>query len=227
MDVTNRTAAVVLSLLLIFAAFLVILLTWGATDESIKRIADLSGFLSDHNTNPSKLLVTFGCLIFMLLGVAIIIMELAPPETGSVKVAKVGSGEARIGTDEISHRLEQELRGINGLREIEARVSSRGSRADVLLELEVDSGVDLAQTANEACSRARQVVEGRLGVELDSAPKARLHVRDGGPQKAAVASAPIDTPSWRPAEPAPDSSATVSGAVHEASATNEDQSTRG
>jgi len=43
MDVTNRIAAVVVSLLLMFVAFLVIMLAWGAPDESINRLADLKG----------------------------------------------------------------------------------------------------------------------------------------------------------------------------------------
>jgi len=236
MDVTNRTAAVIASLLLIFVAFLVILLAWQAPDESIKRIADFSGFLRDHNTDAAKLLVTFGGLIFMLLGMIVIIFELAPPQTGSVKVAKVGSGDARIGTDQISQRLEDELRGIAHLRDIEAKVSSRGNRADVKLELYVDTGADLAQTTNEACGRAREIVEGRMGVELEAAPRAEIHYReqhDGrerSVQPREAAPAPTNTPSWRPAEPAPaassDQPASTSGSLHEASQTaHEDQPT--
>jgi hypothetical protein len=59
MDVTNRIAAVV-SLLLMFVAFLVIMLAWGAPDESINRLADLSRLPNDHNTNAVKALITFG-----------------------------------------------------------------------------------------------------------------------------------------------------------------------
>ena len=245
MDVTNRIAAVVGSLLLMFVAFLVIMLAWGAPDESINRLADLSSYLNDHNTNAVKALITFGALIFMLLGLTIIIFELAPPESGSVKLAKVGSGDALIGTDEISERLEDELRNIPRLQDLQAQVSSRGSRAEVKLELYVDAGADLAQTANEACARAREIVEGRMGVELDAAPRAQVHYREGptsrredtAPPRPAV-EAPLSTPSWRPAgsgaipsdhpasssPPPGDQSASTSGPVHETSPTaHEDQ----
>lgn len=238
MDVTNRIAAVVVSLLVMFLAFLVIMLAWGAPDESIKRIADLAGYLGDHNTDAVKALVTFGGLIVMLLGLTVIIFELAPPETGSVKVAKVGSGDARIGTDEIAQRLEDELRGIPHLQHLEARVSARGSRASLKLELYVEPDADLAQTANEACTRAREVVEGRMGVELDAPPRADVHygerardAREATAPPRPAAAAPTSTPSWRPAGSSADNPASTSvqpasssGPVHEASPTaHEDQ----
>lgn len=236
MDETNRVAAIVLSLLLIFCALLVILLAWGAPDESIKRIADLSSYLNNHNTTAIQLLVTFGALIFVLLAAAVIIVELAPPQTGSVKVAKVGVGDARIDTDEIRRRLEDELRAVPRLRGIEARVSSRGSRADVKLDLVVDTEADVAQTAGEAIQRTRDIVETRMGVELESPPRAEVHYsEESGSKRAPVAPvpAPVSTPSWRPAvsTPAPtddiaprpmppnDQPASTSGSVHEASST--------
>jgi hypothetical protein len=236
MDVTNRIAAVVFALLIMFLAFLVIMLAWGAPDESIKRIADLSGYLSDHNTNAFQALITFGALIVMLLGLTVIIFELAPPDTGSVKVAKVGAGDARIGTDEISERLHEELRSIPHLQDLEVQVRSRGNRADLRLELYVDPGADLTQTASEACTRAREIVEGRMGVELDAPPKANVHFGEGGsPPETHADRQPVETPpstpSWRPAgspaqDPIPASvqPASSGGTVHEASPTaHEDQ----
>jgi hypothetical protein len=232
MDETNRAGAILASVFLICLALIVILLAWGRPDESITRIADLSNFLGDHNTDATKLLITFGGLIVVLLGLTVVIFELAPPQTGSVRVAKVGSGEARIGTDEITRRLEDELRTVPRLRGAEARVFSRGSRAEVRLELYVDTEADVAQTANEAIQRTREIVESRMGVELDSPPKAEVHYSEqpGGKSRPMAASAPLtaapSTPSWRPAESNTASSdePSSSGPVHEASkATHEDQ----
>src|ERR1700694_3034424 len=129
MDETNRIAAIVFALLLMFLALIVILLAWGSPDESIKRLADLANYLHNHNTNATKLLITFGALIFVLLGLTVIIFELMPPQTSSVKVTKAGAGEVRIASDEITRRLEDELRAVPRLRNVEARVSSRGPRA--------------------------------------------------------------------------------------------------
>jgi hypothetical protein len=203
MDETNRIAAIFLSLLLMFVALLVILLAWGAPDESIKRIADLAGYLEDHNTNATQLLVTFGGLIFVLIGVTVIIVELAPPQTGNVRVAKVGAGEARIGTDEITKLLEDELRALSRLRGVEASVSSRGARANVKLDLFVDTQADVAQTANEAIERTRDIIETRMGVELDAPPRAEVHYTEGSEAKSRVAGTPSSTPSWQPVAPQP------------------------
>jgi hypothetical protein len=238
MDVTNRVAAITLSLLVIFVAFLVLLLTWGAPDESIARMSDFAGFLEDHNDTAGQFVVTFLALIFMLLGLTVIIFEMAPPETGSVKVGQVGAGEARIGTDEIGERLEEELRTVPRLREVQASVSSRGARADIKLDLYVDAQADVATTANQAIERTREIVERRMGVELDRPPKAAVHFREfpGERRTAESAELPTQRPSWRPADAAvapgpsaaspPSNPESVSniGPAHEASpAAHEDQ----
>jgi hypothetical protein len=217
MEETNRVAAVFVSLLLIFVALLVVLLTWQAPDQSIERIADLAGYLDDHNTAATQMLITFGALILALIGLTVIIVEIAPPETGSVKVAKVGTGEARIGTDEIARRLEDELRLVPRLRGVEARVSSRGTRADLRLDLFVDSEADVTQAANDAIQRARDIVETRMGVELEAPPRAEVHFSEESSKRV---TAPAHTPSWQPtATPAAQQPSSSSGLDHEASST--------
>jgi hypothetical protein len=178
MDLTNRILAVGVALLWIFLILVVILLAWGAPDQSIDRIADLAGYLEDHNSTGAKLVVTFGGLVLVLLGVIVVLLEVAPPETGDVAVASVGSGDVRIGTDEISQRLQEELRVVPHVSGIQATVVGRGRKAEVKLDLYVSPEADLAATTDEACRRARELLEGRMGVELDSPPKALVHYRE-------------------------------------------------
>ncbi|MEX1255293.1 MAG: hypothetical protein WEE64_13225 [Dehalococcoidia bacterium] len=178
MDVTNRVLIIGTSLLWVFVIFVIILLAWGAPDESITRILDLGGYLEDHNNDAAKLIITFGGLIFALLALMIIIIELAPPESGQLTVTKVGSGEARIGTDEIALRVEEELRAVPQLLQAQAVVIGRGSKAEVKLDLHVGAQADLALVAEEACHRAQQLIEGRMGVALTGPPKAELHYRE-------------------------------------------------
>ena len=53
MDQTNRVLIVGAALLWIFALLVIILLAWGSPDESIEQLADLAGYLEDHNdTDP-------------------------------------------------------------------------------------------------------------------------------------------------------------------------------
>lgn len=197
MDQTNRVFIVSVALLWIFIVFLIILLAWGAPDESIDRLGDLAGYLDDHNSTATKLIVTFGGLILALLGAIVLIYEVAPPETGSVKVEKVGGGDVRIGTDEIVQRLEEELRSIPQLSGVQAVVQARGRKAEINLDLYVTAEADLATTSEEACRRARELVEERMGVALDCQPRAQVHYRELRVAPASGVSAP--TISERPA----------------------------
>lgn len=178
MDVTNRTVIVGGALIGIFLVLLVILLSWGAPDQSIERLSDLSGYLNDHNSTGAKLIVTLGGLIFILLLGLVMVFEIAPPENGSVRVSKVAAGETRIGTDEVTQRVEDELRGLPQLNGIQAAVLSRGRKAEIKLDLYVSADADLAVTTEEVVRRVRELVENRMGIELDCAPKAQIHYRE-------------------------------------------------
>lgn len=178
MDLTNRVLIIGGALLWIFLVMVVILLAWGAPDESIRRLDDLAGFMADHNDSAAKLIITFGGLILALLAVIVIIFEVAPPQAGSLKVERIGAGEVRIGTDEIAHRLEEELRALPQISQIQANVLARGQKAEVNLDLHVGAEADLAATVEEACRRARATVEERIGVALAGPPQVRLHYRE-------------------------------------------------
>jgi hypothetical protein len=208
MDLTNRILAIGTALILIFLIFVVILLAWGAPDQSIDRLADLAGFLDDHNSAGARLIVTFGGLIFVLLAAIVIIVEVSPPETGSVQV-RSASGNARIGTDEVVQRLESELAGIAQVAGVQAKVFARGKKAEVNLDLYVTADADLGTTTAEACQRARSLLEGPMGVELDCEPRARIHYRElsvGRPASRAPAVTPAS-----PRPPSPSTGASTWG----------------
>ncbi len=178
MDVSNRAVIITASFVWILLVALVILLAWSAPDQSIDKLTRFVRFLSDHNNTGTQLVVTFGGLILILLGAMLVILEVAPSQTGAVKVAKVGSGNVRIGTDEIVRQLEQELRALPNLGDAQVAVLARGHKAEVRLDLYVTADADLASTTDAACRRARELVEGRMGVELAVAPQAQIHYRE-------------------------------------------------
>lgn len=204
MDLTNRALIIAGALLCIFVALVIVLLAWGAPDQSIERIGDLAGYLQDHNSRPAQFIITFGGLIFVLLSALIIVYEVAPPETGSVRVQRVGSGQASIATDEIVQRLEEELGRVSQLTGVQANVIARGRKAEVNLDLFVSSDADLAAASEEACRIARELVEQRMGVQLDCAPRAQIHYRElrvarpAGPTSAAPPMPPFSTASGPP-----------------------------
>ncbi|MEX0786902.1 MAG: hypothetical protein WD939_09715 [Dehalococcoidia bacterium] len=177
-DLTNRIMSVGVAFLWIFIVIVVILLAWGAPDQSIERLSDFAGYLDDHNTTEAKLIITFGGLILILLATIVVIFEVAPPEGGDTVKVQTAGGDARIGTDEVVRRLHEELSTIPSLREVEATVRSRGQKAEVSLKLQVAAEADLSATSEEACRRARALIEERMGVALTGPPEAELHYRE-------------------------------------------------
>ena len=197
MDQTNRVLIVGAALLWVFVLLVIILLAWGSPDESIERLADLAGYLEDHNNIEAKLIITFGGLIFALLGAIIVIFEVSPPETGSLKVERIGSGEAHIGTDEVAHRLEEQIQALPHVRQVQASVLARGAKAEVKLEMHVTAEADLAVTTEEACRLTRHLIEERMGVALTRPPQAELHYRElqvARPQETSSTAAPSPSP---------------------------------
>ncbi len=196
MDLTNRVLIVCGALTWIFLVMVVILLAWGAPEDSIDKILDLGNYLADHNDTPAKLIVTFGGLILIMLALIVIISEVAPSDGGTLKMERVGGATAHISTEEVALRLEEELQTFPQLRQVQASVKSKGQKAEVKLELHVGAEAELTSTAEEACRRARQLLEERMGVALAGPPEARLHYQElkvGGSRKS-----PQSTPSGSP-----------------------------
>jgi hypothetical protein len=222
MDLTNRILIVGAAVLWIFLVLLVILLAWGAPDQSIERLFDLAEYLEDNNNNTTKLIITFGGLILAGLGLLVIVYEMMPPETASLQVTSVGSGDARITTEEIALRLEDEIRALPQVNQVQAVVTGRGKKAEVSLDLHVRPEADLSATTEEACRVARQLVEGRMGVELNQPPKAQLHyrelqiTRDAETAASPYASPPASSP---PSEPPPASQPAQPEPLHDISGT--------
>ena len=177
MDATNRALIIAGALVWIFLVMVVVLLTWAEPDQSIEWIQDLAGYMDDHNETSSQLIITFGGLILILLGLALMIYEVTPSSAGTLNVKLPGGGTARIDTEEVARRVTEELRIMPQLREVHVEVTSRSAKAQVALELQVGEEADLSSTTEEACARTRQLLEERMGVTLNGPPKAKLYYR--------------------------------------------------
>ena len=197
MDLTNRVLIVCGALIWIFLVMVVILLAWGAPDQSIDKLQDLATYVADHDDTPAKLILTFGGLILIMLALIVIISEVAPAEGGTLKMERVGGATASISTEEVALRLEEELRTFPQLKQVQASVKSRGQKAEIKLELHVNAEAELTSTAEEACRRARQLLEERMGVALAGPPEAQLHYQElkVGRSRKSAPSTPSESPS--------------------------------
>ena len=177
-DLTNRIMAVAFALFWIFAVLLVILLVWSSPDESITRISDLAGYLNDHNTTEAKLIITFGGTILILLATLLILFELVPAESNNLKIQQVGGGDVEISTEEAVLRVEEELRLVPQVDQVEAKIVGKGKKAEVSLTLHVAADANLANTADEVVSRASSFLEEKMGIQLAKPPSAEIHYRE-------------------------------------------------
>lgn len=177
-DQVNRLVIALAALLIAFATVVVILFAWAEPDASIERIRDFAGWLDDRDTNEAQLIVTLGGAILVLLMLTTLILELTPSPVQRMRVRNIRTGSGTITTTEIAERLNSDLCTTEHIAECQATVAARGRRVEVVLDLHVDPGADLAETADAACRRAQEVVEREIGVALARPPRARLHYRE-------------------------------------------------
>jgi hypothetical protein len=177
-DRLNRIVIVVLALAGIFTAIVVALLAWGAPDESVARVADLAGWMGRHNNTGTRTIIALSSTVVALLLLTAIIVEVTPAPAGKMRLRNIRAGEAVITTHEIAARINAEVATAPHVAACDAFVAAHRGGLDVTLELHVEPGADLALTADEACLRARSLIESELGIELAAPPRARLHYRE-------------------------------------------------
>jgi hypothetical protein len=173
----NRFAISLLAMAIMFAAALVIILTWTAANATIERIADLVAFLEAHNNRDGKVILTLSMVVVMLIMASVLILELTASASEHMRVRNVASGDVTITTARLAAHIDDAVRSLPHVADSQTIVARKGRRVEVILDLHVDAGADLAPTADEACRRAHRLIE-RLGVELASKPRARLHYRE-------------------------------------------------
>ncbi|MGB6838362.1 MAG: alkaline shock response membrane anchor protein AmaP [Dehalococcoidia bacterium] len=178
MDVTNRVIIVAGAFVWVFFILVVVLLAWGAPENSIDALKDFVEYLDDHTDNLSRIILTLGGVILMLVAVVLIIAEVTPPATAAVKVQQVKAGSAVISTQEIEHRVQQEVASVPHVSEAAVKVLGRGRGVELELDLHVDPQANLSETAEETCRRARELAEGKMGIALLQPPRAHLRYKE-------------------------------------------------
>ena len=178
LDQVNRAVISVVALLIIFACLLLVLLAWADPGGTIGRIEDFASWLNDHNDDETKIVLSLGALVVVLLMAGVMMIELTPSPTQLMRVRNVDAGGATISTADIAARVEEEVRAVPGVAQAQAVVAARGSSVEIVLDLQVRPEADLSRTADEACRRTHTLVAEGIGVPLKSLPRARLRYRE-------------------------------------------------
>jgi hypothetical protein len=174
----NRFIIVVAAMVVMFVLAIVVLIAWAAPSDGIGWVQDFGGYLADHETREAKVITTLVAVVVSLLMLTLIIVQLTPSPTQRMRVRDVKAGDATIKTTEIAARIDDALVQVPHIATCRSIVASRGKSVEVVLDLHVDAGADLARAADDACRRAQEIVEQEIGVALAAAPRATLHYRE-------------------------------------------------
>jgi len=178
LEQVNRFIIVVTAMLVVFVLAIVVLIAWAAPSDGIGWVDDFAGYLADHETREAKVIVTLVALVLSLLMLTLIIVQLTPSPTQRMRVRDVKAGDASIKTTEIAFRVDEGVKQVPHVANCRSIIAVKGKGVEVVLDLHVDAGADLAKTADEACKRAQDIIEQEIGVHLVARPRATLHYRE-------------------------------------------------
>ncbi len=219
MNETNRTAIVLLAALWIVLMAVIIFAVWAAADDAVDRLGDFVEYLDDHrDEDASRLIVTLGALVLIVLAVLLIVVELAPEEEGrEIRVEQAGATTI-VPAEPLRLRLEEALTAMSQVTAARARVFSQEKGIGMKLELTVTPDANIAVVTQEASRVVVETLQADLGLPVTAPPSVRIVF---GPPKAepvasSVAQPPTPEPppapeAAHPAEPTPPPPVTPAG----------------
>jgi hypothetical protein len=195
MDSSNRQFIVLCACALIVAMAVLIFLTWAAPDRTISRLGDFVQFLSDNNTDAGKLVITLAALAAGIIGLLVIVVEVAPDaEPKDLRVEQAGATLV-IPADALRLRLEEALLMLPDVTAARTRVWTRDKGIATSIELTVPPGVNLIRVTQEAVRIVVEAIQADLGLPVSGVPPVKIAF--GGsrsPVHPTPASAPIANP---------------------------------
>lgn len=215
MNETNRTAIVLLAALWIVLMAVIIFAAWAAADDAVDRLGDFVEYLDDHrDEDTSRLIVTLGALVLIVLAVLLIVVELAPEEEGrEIRVEQAGATTI-VPAEPLRLRLEEALTAMTQVTAARARVFSQEKGIGMKLELTVTPDANIAVVTQEASRVVVETLQADLGLPVTAPPSVRIVF--GPPKAEPVASSVTQPPT---PEPPPAAEAAPPEAAHPAEPT--------
>ena len=202
MNETNRTAIVLLAALWIVLMAVIIFATWAAADDAVDRLGDFVEYLDDHrDEDTSRLIVTLGALVLIVLAVLLIVVELAPEEEGrEIRVEQAGATTI-VPAEPLRLRLEEALTAMTQVTAARARVFSQEKGIGMKLELTVTPDANIAVVTQEASRVVVETLQADLGLPVTAPPSVRIVF---GPPKAVPVASSVTQPPTPEPPPAPE-----------------------
>lgn len=173
MNVFNR---IVVVLLLLFSVPLLLLLI-GIVIFPMQAANVLSVLVGGLRNIPItvKVIVILASLLFLVVDIVLLWFELRQPAASrTVRIRQVTGGEAELFTDSIEGRLAYNIDQLPDVVRVSPTVIGRGKGVEVVLEVETRPDIDVPAKTEEVMQVARQVIEERMGLELE---RIRVNIR--------------------------------------------------
>ena len=202
MNETNRMVIVLLAALWIVLMAVVIFAAWTAADDVVDRLGDFVEYLDDHrNEDASRLILTLGALVLMVLALLVIIVELAPEEQGrEIRVEQAGATTI-VPAEPLRLRLEEALTAMTQVTAARARVFSQEKGIGMKLDLTVTPDANIAVLTQEASRVVVETLQADLGLPVSAPPSVRIVF---GPPKAEPVASSVAQPPAPGSAPAPE-----------------------
>jgi hypothetical protein len=188
----------------------VIFLAWSDAELAVDGLGDFVEYLDDHRDTASKLILTLGALVLMVLALLVVIVELAPEEeTREIRVEQAGATTI-VPAEPLRERLEEALTAMTQVTAARARVFSQNKGIGMKLDLTITPGANIALVTQEASRVVVETLQADLGLPVAASPSVRIVF--GPPKAGPVASSVVQPPAAEaPPEPAAPSEPTPPG----------------
>ncbi len=175
MNVVNRLVVVLGVVVLILFAAMVIVLAWAYSAETIHKLGSFVTYLNDHDTTVPKVVITLGGSFVILVGLSLLVLELARRTEKTVVVRDVETGTAVLSTAAVARRLEQIVTSLPEVEAVRAKVAGKKKAVEVNLQVMVDPESDLSAIASEVARVVQDAVTQQMSVAMAGPPRLRLY----------------------------------------------------
>ena len=192
MNETNRGVIILLAGIWIVLMAVVIFVAWAADKEAVERLGDFVQYLDEHRDSPSRLILTLGALVLVVLALLVIIVEVAPEEqTRELKVEQAGATTI-VPAEALRLRLEEALATLPQVTAAKARVYSRDKGIGASLDLTVTPDTNVAAVTQEATRVVVDALQTDMGLPVAGVPSVRIIFGAARPEP--VASSMVQPP---------------------------------
>ena len=163
MNIFNRIVLVLLLVVLILVSATAIVLpqqTFTALQNVVDNLASYTSQFAGWALMTGVLLVVIALCILLLW------LEFRRKASRTVRVEKISGGEARVAIESVVQRVQYNLDQLPQIVSVKPRVSAKGRKMDILLDVETTHDVNIPAKTEELSQLTRAVIQEQMGLKL-------------------------------------------------------------